>query len=70
MTKENRVTPEEAAQALQMNVESVRFLLREERLPIGYALQKPKAKRWTYYIFKGLLDAEVARLNAGAERKW
>ncbi len=66
----DRVTVAEASIALNMNVESIRYLMQQERLPIGYAMIKPNKKKWTYYIFRGLLDQEVARLKGGGERKW
>ena len=53
-----------------MAVESVQYLMRQNRLPIGYAMKKEKATRFTYYIFRGLLDAELQRLAGGGARKW
>nr|DAY69804.1 MAG TPA: hypothetical protein [Caudoviricetes sp.] len=65
-----RVTTKQAAKELNMGIESVQYLMRQNRLPIGYAMKKEKATRFTYYIFRGLLDAEVQRLAGGGERKW
>lgn len=73
MNQENgmeRVTTKQAAKELHMDVESVQYLMRQERLPIGYAMKKEKATRFTYYIFRGLLDAELQRLAGGGARKW
>lgn len=70
MNSENRVTVEQAAAELGMNMDSVRFLMQNERLPIGYAMKKPGKKKWTYYIFRGLLNTELDRLAAGGVRKW
>lgn len=66
----DRVTVAEAAKALNMSVESVRYLMQHERLPIGYAMVKENKKRWVYYIYRGPLDQEVKRLASGGERKW
>ena len=65
-----RVTTKQAAKELHMAVESVQYLMRQNRLPIGYAMKKEKAKRFTYYIFRGLLDAELQRVAGGGARKW
>lgn len=59
----NRVTIETAASELGMSVLTVRCLMQQERLPIGYALKRDGAKRWGYYIFRTLLDAEKDRLG-------
>ena len=40
-----RVTTRQAAKELNMDVESVQYLMRNERLPIGYAMKKEKATR-------------------------
>lgn len=71
MTKTvDRVTPDQAAKELDMSVDSVRYLLQQGRLPIGYAVIKPNKKRWSYYIYRGLLNQEVERLANGGIRKW
>ncbi|MCI8957313.1 MAG: DNA-binding protein [Eubacterium sp.] len=51
-----RVTTKEAARELNMDVETLQFLLRNDRIPIGYAVKKEKATRYSYYIYRGLLD--------------
>lgn len=65
-----RVSCKQAAKELQMDVESVQYLMRQERLPIGYALKRENKTRFTYYIYRGLLDAELHRIADGGERKW
>ena len=65
-----RVTTKQAAKELHMAVESVQYLMRQNRLPIGYAMKTEKGTRFTYYIFRGLLDAELQRLAGGGARKW
>ena len=64
-----RVTTKQAARELHMDVESVQYLMRTERLPIGYALKKEKSSRYSYYIYRGLLDAEIERIALG-KCKW
>lgn len=51
-----RVTTKQAASELNMDVECLQFLMREKRLPIGYAVRKEGKKRFSYYIYRGLLD--------------
>lgn len=60
-----RVTAEQAAKELNMNIESVYYLMQQGRLPIGYALKRDNAKRYAYYIYRGLLDAEKERIAEG-----
>lgn len=60
-----RVSTKQAAQELHMDVESVQYLMRQGRLPIGYALKKDKAKKFSYYIYRGLLEAEKSRIAEG-----
>ena len=61
----NRVTPEEAARELNISVLTLRGLMQEGKLNIGYALKRPGKKKWGYYIYRGLLDKEKERLNIG-----
>lgn len=51
-----RVTTKQAAHELGMDLETLQYLLRKERLPIGYAVKKEGKKRTAYYIYRGLLD--------------
>lgn len=52
-----RVTTKQAAKELNMDLETLQYLMRKDRLPIGYAVKKDNAKRSCYYIYRGLLDA-------------
>lgn len=70
MQKTERVDVKEAAKVLEMNTESVRYLMQKDRLPIGYAMRREGKKRWAYYIYRGLLEKEVERLANGGQRKW
>lgn len=64
-----RVSTRQAAKELNMDVESVQYLMRNERLPIGFAMKKEKSTRFTYYIYRGLLEAEKERISNG-KCKW
>lgn len=55
-TKMERVTTKQAAKELNMDIEGLQYLMRKERLPIGYAFKKDGKTRHTYYIYRGLLD--------------
>ncbi len=58
-----RVTTKQAAKELNMDIESLHYLLRKGKLPIGYALKKDGNKRFGYYIYRGLLDTYKKQLN-------
>lgn len=58
-----RVTPEQAAKELNIGVLTLRGLMQEGKLDIGYALKKPGKTKWGYYIFRGLLDKEKERIG-------
>lgn len=64
-----RVTTKQAAKELKMGVESVQYLMRQDRLPIGYVIKREGKMRHSYIIFRGLLDEEVKRIAAG-KNKW
>lgn len=51
-----RVDPKVAAEELNMDVVSLRHLMRQQRLPIGVAIKKEGKKRWSYFIYRNLLD--------------
>lgn len=51
-----RVTTKQAAKELNMDIETLQYLMRQDRLPIGYAVKKEKSSRNAYYIYRGLLD--------------
>lgn len=52
-----RVTAREAAKQLNMDIVTLEFLMRNNRLPIGYAVKREGKKRYNYVIYKGLLEA-------------
>lgn len=61
-----RVTTKEAARELNMDIETLQYLLRNNRLPIGYAVKRDKAKRHAYYIYRGLLDSYKRQITEGS----
>lgn len=70
-----RVTTKEAAKALGIGVDSLQFLMQQDKLPIGYVTRKPNSPRRTYFIFKESLENYIESLknnrissNAMAER--
>ncbi|MCM1218812.1 MAG: DNA-binding protein [Lachnospiraceae bacterium] len=62
-TDQTKVTVKQAAYELHMGTLTVQCLMQQERLPIGYALKRKGAARYTYHIYRGLLDAEKKRLG-------
>ena len=61
-----RVTTKQAAAELNMDIETLQYLLRQERLPIGYAVKREGAKRGVYIIYRGMLD-QFKKSIAGGE---
>ena len=62
-----RVTTKQAASELEMDLDTLQFLMRENRLPIGQAVKKEGKKRFSYYIYRGLLDQYKEFLNGHTE---
>ena len=58
-----RVTSETAAKELGMDVLTLRGLMQQGKLNIGYALKKEGKSKWGYYIYRNLLDLERKRLG-------
>ena len=54
-----RVTTKEAAKLLNMDVVTLQFLMRQERLPIGYAIKKDGKSRYHYIIYRSMLEAFI-----------
>lgn len=63
-----RVTTKQAASELNMDLETLQYLMREERLPIGYAMKREGKKRNVYIIYRGMLDQFKAKV-AGKQSK-
>ena len=60
-----RVTPKNAAKELQMDVITLRELMKREKLPIGYAIKRVGKSMWGFYIYRHLLYLEKERLGIG-----
>ncbi|MCM1217264.1 MAG: DNA-binding protein [Lachnospiraceae bacterium] len=60
---ETKVTVKQAARELHMGILTVQYLMRDGKLPIGYTLKREGRSRYTYHIFRGLLDQEKKRLG-------
>jgi hypothetical protein len=63
MDSMERVTTKQVAKELNMDVEALQYLMRNDRLPIGYALKKDGKTRHAYYIYRGLLDTYKRQLQ-------
>lgn len=61
----DRVLPEQAAAELGINVLTLRCLMQQEKLPIGYAIKRDGAKRWAYFIYRKKLDELKKELGIG-----
>ena len=62
-----RVTTKQAASELNMDLETLQYLMRKERLPIGYAVKREGAKRGVYIIYRGLLDQYKKTVQGGEQ---
>lgn len=62
-----RVTTKQAASELNMDLETLQYLMRQERLPIGYAVKREGAKRGAYIIYRGLLDQYKKTVQGGEQ---
>lgn len=60
-----RMTTAQAAKELNINVIGLQVLLQQEKLPIGYAIKKPGSSRYTYYIFKELVEGYKRQVEQG-----
>lgn len=58
-----RVTVKQAAKELNMDADTVRYLMQLDRLPIGEMVKRKGSKRATYYIYRGMLDAHKRKLS-------
>ena len=62
-----RVTTKQAAAELNMDLETLQYLMRQERLPIGYAMKREGKKRTLYIIYRGMLDQFKQSIAGGAK---
>ena len=63
-----RITVEDASRALGLTPLSVRLLMQQGQLDIGYVI-KTGQKRHTYLIYRELLERELNRYDTGAKSK-
>ena len=63
-----RITVEDASRALGLTPLSVRLLMQQGQLDIGYVI-KTGRKRHTYLIYQELLERELSRYDTGAKGK-
>ena len=60
-----RMTTTDAAKELNINVVGLQALMQQGQLPIGYAVKLPGSTRFTYYIYKELVDGYKKRVEQG-----
>lgn len=60
-----RITTAQAAKELNINIVGLQVLMQQGKLPIGYALKKPGSTRYTYIIYKELVDGYKERVEKG-----
>lgn len=63
--KMERVSVAQAAKELSIDRVNVQYLLQKERLPIGYAIKREGKTKWTYYIYRSLLDSFKKNISEG-----
>ena len=57
-----RMTTKEAARLLNMDVLTLQYMMKKERLPIGYAFKKEGGARTTFIIYRGLLEQYMQKI--------
>lgn len=62
---DKRVSSQQASKELGMDVITLRQLMIHEKLNIGFCIKKDGNSRYTYVIYRKLLDAEKKRLGLG-----
>ncbi len=60
-----RMTTAEAAKELNINIPGLQLLMQQEKLPIGYAIKKEGSSKYTYIIFKELVQGYKNRVEKG-----
>ncbi len=61
--EEVRVSTKKAAKELHMDVLTLRELMKNEKLPIGYAIKREGKTKWGFYIYRHLLDEHKRTLG-------
>lgn len=60
-----KVSVQDAARELGTTALDIREALIHEELPIGYAIKRRGSSRYTYTIFRGLLDGYKKKIREG-----
>ena len=60
-----KMTVAEAAEQLNMTRLTVQVLMKQDRLPIGYAIQNPGSTRYHFVIYKELVESYVKSIEEG-----
>ena len=60
---EAKVNIKDAAKELQMDVLTLRYLMQQNRIDIGYAVKREGHVRYAYYIYRGKLDEAKKQLG-------
>lgn len=58
-----RVSAKDAAKELGMDVLTLRELMKNGQLQIGYAVKREGKSKWGFYIYRSLLEQEKLRLG-------
>lgn len=61
--KENRVSCKQAAKELQIDLLTLYQLMQRGMIDIGYVIKKDGKEKYSYYIYRALLDKEKERLG-------
>lgn len=61
--KENRVSCKQAAQELQIDLITLYQLMQRGMINLGYVIKKDGKSKYSYYIYRALLDKEKERLG-------
>ena len=62
-----KVTTKQAAKELNIGVDTLQYLMTQEKLPIGFVIKRDGSKRTTYIIYRGLLDQFKLRIENDPE---
>ena len=57
MRDQNRVTAAVAAKELKTSYVDLTYRMQHDMLPIGKAYKRPGSTKWTYVIYRKLLDS-------------
>lgn len=60
-----RMTTAEAAKELNINILGLQVLMQQEKLPIGFAVKRPGSSKYTYYIFRELVEGYKKQIEQG-----